>query len=214
MEAILKNSISQLMLAATLPVPKLFDDSTTPVRTMDLEEAKRFSRFMPVMVLAPASLAEEAAEPKHGPGNDAITPKSGMSRLFEWFGNTSQALANAEKSDFAFGDVKVSFSSMETSRKGEPVILRLMEFKTLKYFAQNARRVVSRDELLNQVWGYEHYPCTRTVDNHILKLRQKLEKDPSRPIHFQTVRGVGYKFLPDCLSSEREPQPELAGCER
>jgi len=50
--------------------------------------------------------------------------------------------------------------------------------------------------LLNEVWGYENYPCTRTVDNHILRLRQKLERDPSRPIHFRTVHGVGYKFLP------------------
>src|SRR6202042_1954647 len=95
--------------------------------------------------------------------------------------------------DLAFGDVKVSFSSMEASRKGESVILTGLEFKTLKYFAQNPHRVISRDELLNEVWGYENYPCTRTVDNHILKLRQKLENNPSRPIHFRTFRGIGYK---------------------
>jgi DNA-binding response OmpR family regulator len=71
-----------------------------------------------------------------------------------------------------------------------------MEFKTLKYLAQNTRRVISRDELLNEVWGYENYPNTRTVDNYILRLRKKLEKDPSRPIHFRTVHGAGYKFLP------------------
>ncbi|HEY6767299.1 MAG TPA: helix-turn-helix domain-containing protein, partial [Candidatus Sulfotelmatobacter sp.] len=71
-----------------------------------------------------------------------------------------------------------------------------LEFKTLKYFMQNARRAISRDELLNEVWGYENYPCTRTVDNHILKLRQKLERDPSKPAHFRTLHGAGYKFLP------------------
>jgi len=59
----------------------------------------------------------------------------------------------------------------------------------------NAGRVISRDELLNEVWGYENYPCTRTVDNHILRLRQKLERDPSRPVHFRTVHGAGYKFM-------------------
>ena len=61
---------------------------------------------------------------------------------------------------------------------------------------KNARRAISRDELLNKVWGYENYPCTRTVDNHILKLRQKLEPDPNMPRHFLTVHGVGYRFLP------------------
>jgi DNA-binding response OmpR family regulator len=73
--------------------------------------------------------------------------------------------------------VKVNFSYMETTRKGRPVALTPLEFKTLKY-AQNARRVISRDELLNEVWGYENYPCTRTVDNPILELRQEPEKEP------------------------------------
>jgi DNA-binding response OmpR family regulator len=85
---------------------------------------------------------------------------------------------------------------MEALRKGLPVVLTALEFKTLKYFVQNARRVISRDELPNEVWGYENYPCTRTVDNHILRLRQKIETDPSRPTHFWTIHGAGYKFLP------------------
>ena len=85
---------------------------------------------------------------------------------------------------------------MEVAREGEPIPLTTQEFKTLKYLLQNAGRVISRDELLNQVWGYENYPCTRTVDNHILRLRQKLERDPSRPVHLRTVHGAGYKFMP------------------
>ena len=64
-----------------------------------------------------------------------------------------------------------------------------------QFLVQNAERVISRDELLNEVWGYQNYPSTRTVDNHILKLRQKLEKDPSSPVHFRTVHGMGYKFV-------------------
>jgi DNA-binding response OmpR family regulator len=95
-----------------------------------------------------------------------------------------------------FGEVTVCFPAMETHRKGKSVVLTAMEFKTLKYLIQNARRVISRDELLNEVWGYENYPCTRTVDNHILRLRRKLERDPSHPAHFRTVHGTGYKFLP------------------
>jgi DNA-binding response OmpR family regulator len=96
---------------------------------------------------------------------------------------------------FSFGAVSVDFIRMETTREGQPVALTAQEFKTLKFMAQNAERVISRDELLNEVWGYQNYPSTRTVDNHILKLRQKLEKDPANPVHFRTVHGVGYKFV-------------------
>jgi len=85
---------------------------------------------------------------------------------------------------------------MEANRSGVPLILTTLEFKTLKYLIQNARRVISRDELLNEVWGYENYPSTRTVDNQVAKLRKKLERDPSRPVHLRTVHGAGYKFLP------------------
>jgi DNA-binding response OmpR family regulator len=97
---------------------------------------------------------------------------------------------------YSFGDIVVDFAKMEVTRDGKPVTLTAHEFKTLKYFTQNPERVLSRDELLNQVWGYECYPSTRTVDNHILRLRQKLEKDPVNPLHFRTVHKVGYKFVP------------------
>jgi len=97
---------------------------------------------------------------------------------------------------FAFADVVVDFAKMELKRDGRAVTLTPQEFKVLKYFAQNPERVISRDELLNEVWGYNSYPTTRTVDNHILKLRQKLEKEPMNPIHFRTVHGAGYKFVP------------------
>ncbi len=97
---------------------------------------------------------------------------------------------------FTFGDVKVDFTKMELSREGNPVQLTSQEFKVLKFMIQNAERVLSREELLNHVWGYRNYPSTRTVDNHILRLRQKLEKDPANPLHFRTVHSAGYKFVP------------------
>jgi DNA-binding response OmpR family regulator len=106
----------------------------------------------------------------------------------------SQQVALEEK--YSFDDVSVDFSRMELRRAGTEVALTPQEFKILKYFAQNSERVVPRDQLLNEVWGYSCYPSTRTVDNHILKLRQKLEKDPANPVHFLTVHGVGYKFVP------------------
>jgi len=97
---------------------------------------------------------------------------------------------------FRFGDVKVDFTKMELWREGNPVALTSQEFKVLKFMIQNAERVLSREELLNFVWGYRNYPSTRTVDNHILRLRQKLEKDPANPLHFRTVHSAGYKFVP------------------
>jgi DNA-binding response OmpR family regulator len=97
---------------------------------------------------------------------------------------------------FVFGDVKVDFTKMELWREGNRVPLTSQEFKVLKFMIQNAERVLSREELLNHVWGYRNYPSTRTVDNHILRLRQKLEKDPANPVHFRTVHSSGYKFLP------------------
>src|SRR5499427_5655165 len=97
---------------------------------------------------------------------------------------------------YSFSDVKIDFSRMELYRGGAPVQLTAQEFKVLKFMIQNAERVLTREELLNHVWGYRNYPSTRTVDNHILKLRQKLEADPSNPIHFRTVHSAGYKFVP------------------
>jgi DNA-binding response OmpR family regulator len=97
---------------------------------------------------------------------------------------------------YVFEDVIVDFSKTEVTRCGEKVTVTAKEFKTLEFLTKNADRTISRDELLSDVWGYQNYPCTRTVDNHILKLRQKLESDPSRPSHFLTVHCRGYKFVP------------------
>jgi DNA-binding response OmpR family regulator len=107
---------------------------------------------------------------------------------------TLEARNRAE--EFSFGRVRLNFTEMSAFRGDQPVRLTSLEFKTLRYLIKNARRVISRDELLNQVWGYENYPCTRTVDNHILRLRQKLESDPARPVHLLTVHRAGYKFMP------------------
>jgi len=103
----------------------------------------------------------------------------------------------AERTAAQFADICVDFLKMEVSRvSGEVITLTNQEFKTLKCLLLNPGRVFSRDELLNEAWGYSHYPSTRTVDNHVLRLRQKLEPDPARPVHFLTVHSVGYKFVP------------------
>ena len=94
-----------------------------------------------------------------------------------------------------FGLVAADFSSMEFSRDGVPVALTANEIKLLRYFIDHADKVLTREELLNEVWGYTSYPTTRTVDNQVMKLRQKLEVDPAHPVHFKTMHGIGYKFI-------------------
>jgi DNA-binding response OmpR family regulator len=96
-----------------------------------------------------------------------------------------------------FGDVCVDFARMEMRRSsGKPMTLSIQEFKTLKCFLSNPGRIFSRGELLREAWGYVNYPSTRTVDNYVLRLRQKIERDPTCPVHFLTVHRVGYKFVP------------------
>ena len=103
--------------------------------------------------------------------------------------------------DFSFSDVTVNFSSMEVTRGNQKVVLTAQEFRLLKHFVENAGKVLSREHLLNEVWGYQNYPTTRTVDNHILRLRQKLEADPGNPRHFLTLHGAGYKFTASAKSA-------------
>jgi DNA-binding winged helix-turn-helix (wHTH) protein len=106
-----------------------------------------------------------------------------------------------------FGNIRVDLFRSEVSRSDIPVDLTAMEFKLLRFFMACPGRVISRDELLNQVWGFENYPTTRTVDNHIWRLRKKLETDPACPVHFQTVHSVGYKFVLEASRSPTEQRP-------
>lgn len=102
----------------------------------------------------------------------------------------------AAPTTYRFGECEVDFKRMSAWRAGAPVVLTAHEFKLLKFFTERAELVLTRDVLLNEVWGYNFYPTTRTVDNQILKLRQKLESDPANPKHLLTIYGAGYKFVP------------------
>jgi DNA-binding winged helix-turn-helix (wHTH) protein len=104
--------------------------------------------------------------------------------------------SNPTNDDVYFGAIRVNLSSMEVRRSGKNVKFTALEFKLLRYFILNPAKVISRDELLNEVWGFDSYPCTRTVDSHVWRLRKKLEADPASPVHFHTVHTIGYKFTP------------------
>ena len=97
--------------------------------------------------------------------------------------------------NFKFADIEVDFKKMEIKRNEEIITLSVMEMKVLKYLIKKKGEVVTRDDLLNDVWGYDVYPTIRTVDNYILSLRKKIEDDPAEPKHILTIYKAGYKFV-------------------
>ena len=107
--------------------------------------------------------------------------------------STAAPAANGH-SRFTFGDVVVDVRRAEVTRAGAPLELSAKEFQLLRYFLEHRGATLSREELLTEVWGYEHTPSTRTVDVHVAWLRQKLEANPKVPQIIQTVHGLGYKF--------------------
>jgi len=96
---------------------------------------------------------------------------------------------------YRFSDIEVNIRSNEVLRGGQPVDLSAKEFALLAYFVTHPAETLSRDRLLDAVWGYENYPNTRTVDTHIVHLRQKLEPNPEEPRFILTIHGTGYKFV-------------------
>lgn len=103
---------------------------------------------------------------------------------------------SATASRFGFGDVEIDFEAAEVKKGGQPIDLSALELRLLRYFLERRGKVVSRDELLDKVWGYDSTSMTRTVDVHVSSLRQKIEDQPGKPQHLITVHGQGYKFVP------------------
>jgi DNA-binding response OmpR family regulator len=95
---------------------------------------------------------------------------------------------------YRFGDVEIDFATFKIRRKGEEFELTSLEVEILKHLISHQGKVVTREALLDKVWGYDKFPTTRTIDNHILKLRKKIEDDPSHPRHIFSVYGEGYRF--------------------
>ena len=100
-----------------------------------------------------------------------------------------------EHDRYSFGDAEVNLHACRVTRSGKEIEFSAMEFELLKYFICHAGEVLTRDRLLEEVWGYDSYPTTRTVDAHLVRLRQKLEPDPEQPHFFLTVHGMGYRFV-------------------
>jgi len=161
------------------------------------KEIKAVAPTVPIVVLSAASDVSDKVLLLELGADDYVTkpfsPRELLARVRAALRHTARTTVDLQV--VSFDGISADFKKMEVKRDGQPVVLTAQEFKTFHFLVQNADRVISRDELLNEVWGYQNYPSTRTVDNHILKLRQKLEKDPSSPVHFRTVHGMGYKFV-------------------
>jgi transcriptional regulator len=139
---------------------------------------------------------DESPAENFGGGKMFLVPLTWTQLIARVRRETAHASPPRESHIVQFGEIRIDLLAMEVHRSGRLVSLTAMEYKLLKFFVSNPNRVISRDDMLNQVWGYDNYPCTRTVDNQILKLRKKLEAEAEHPVHFRTVHGVGYKFIP------------------
>jgi DNA-binding response OmpR family regulator len=163
-------------------------------------EFKSLAPSVPVIVLSANAEVDDKVLLLELGADDYVTkpfsPKELLARVRRAMRRTEMPVPkDAATTRFRFADVTVDCEAMEVTRAGQKITLTAQEFRVLKYFLEHPGRVISRDDLLNQVWGYNNYPSTRTVDNHMLRLRQKLEADPSAPRHFLTLHGVGYKFV-------------------
>ena len=174
---------------------------------------KAHAASVPVIVLSANNEVEDKVLLLELGADDYVTkpfsPKELLARVrraMRRSGQQVQASSPAIQHDvLAFDEVLVDFTSMVATRGTKSLTFTAQEYKLLKYFANSPSRVISREELLNEVWGYQNYPTTRTVDNHVLRLRQKLEPDPANPRYFLTMHGSGYKFTPtdSGLASEK-----------
>jgi DNA-binding response OmpR family regulator len=120
-----------------------------------------------------------------------------MARIRAIFRRVQKAKAGDLPAELQFGDIAIDFKRFEARKGNKDLDMSRKEFGVLRLLAARIGEVVTRDELLDEVWGYDQYPTTRTVDNHISLLRTKLEDDPSRPRRLITVHGVGYKLVLD-----------------
>jgi two-component system OmpR family response regulator len=167
-------------------------------------QLRESGQYMPVIMLTARSAAEERVRGLDS-GADDYMPKPFV--LPELLARVRSALRRSgwrqqdppteeARGSLQFGTAQINFDTHEASAHGKPVRLTQLELDLLYYFAQNAGRVLSRDELLERVWKLRNAPNTRSVDNFIARLRRYFEPLPDQPVHFLSHRGAGYKFIP------------------
>jgi two-component system alkaline phosphatase synthesis response regulator PhoP len=157
-------------------------------------ELRRAGRRMPIIVLtARAHEAEKVLGFELG-ADDYVTKPFSPMELRARIKAALRRSSSATPQVFRFGEFEVDFNRFELRKGGKPVDLTPIEFKLLAAFVQNRRNVLSRQQLLDHVWGRSVFVTDRVVDTHVANLRRKVEADPDKPVFVVSVRGVGYRF--------------------
>lgn len=162
--------------------------------------------FVPVIMLTARSSPDDRVQGLEAGADDYMVKPFELAELLarvrsllrrrKW--ETDRGLRPADTATLQFGNVRVDFDTHEVSIGGdESVKLTQLELDLLRYFSDNPGRVLSRDELLENVWKLRNYNNTRTIDNFISRLRRRFEPDGKNPVHFLSIRGAGYKFVPE-----------------
>jgi two-component system, OmpR family, alkaline phosphatase synthesis response regulator PhoP len=172
--------------------------------TMELRAA---GQYVPVLMLTARGRPEDVLRGFEA-GADDYLPKPfelsillarlhGLLRRREWLSQTQQRPTNARGDLYAFDGKTIDFGAQELQAHGRVVQLTLMESELLRYLIRHAGRAVARKEMLEDVWNLHEDTDTRAIDNFIVRLRKYVEADPANPKHLLTVRGIGYRFVPD-----------------
>ena len=160
-----------------------------------LRELRRRGNETPVIVLtARGQVVDKVVGLKLGADDYVTKPFEMMELLARIEAKLRRAPAPARAGAYQFGAVSIDFRKAEVTKDGQPLELAAREFQLLRYFIEHRGATLTREELLNEVWGYNSMPSTRTVDVHVAWLRQKLEPVPKHPQYILTVHGLGYKF--------------------
>jgi two-component system alkaline phosphatase synthesis response regulator PhoP len=151
---------------------------------------------MPILMLTARGGEEDAVLALKLGADDYVRKPFGVAELVARIETALRRTAPGRRpARAAFGDLSVDFVRHEAVKRGQPLELTPKEYELLRYFVERTGDVVTRESLLNAVWGYDSFPNTRTVDAHIVKLRQKIEDMPHEPRYILTVHGLGYKFV-------------------
>lgn len=163
-------------------------------------------QYTPVIMLTARSAAEERVRGLDSGADDYMPKPFELAELLArvrsalrrsgWQSGAAPA-PDTTLGELRFGQARINFDTHEATSAGKPVRLTQLELDLVRYFAQNPGRVLSREELLERVWGLRNAPNTRSVDNFIVRLRKYFEPLPDKPVHFLSHRGTGYRFVPD-----------------
>ena len=173
-------------------IEKYLDLQLHPERIPDLAIEERLAATPSIRMTVPEVIRNY---PSRKQATNLFEMPELLARVEALLRRSSAVSADASGQIVQFGEITVDFRSTQAFREGQPLVLSAREFKLLRYFVEHRGVAISRDELLNAVWGYDAMPFTRTVDVHVAWLRQKLEPQPRNPQFILTVHGIGYRFV-------------------